>query len=154
MVISAGCHAGYNIVDADGVPGVTLGLDWAEEMARQHATFIGGTGYQYADTDFVAYSAKLYTLLASQLRTGLGPCRHRAGTGQRQAGVPRRRLQPHGHRPEGTAGGDALRPADGRRSNLPGLASTPGTGHRHHSAGSRRRHAGLRRSGLKTARST
>ncbi|HEX2785017.1 MAG TPA: hypothetical protein VHN36_15645, partial [Ilumatobacteraceae bacterium] len=73
LVISAGCHAGYNLVDADGQPGVTLGLDWAEEMAKQHATFIGGTGYQYADTDFVAYSAKLYTLLATQLRSGSGP---------------------------------------------------------------------------------
>ncbi|MEA3184216.1 MAG: hypothetical protein QOJ74_693, partial [Ilumatobacteraceae bacterium] len=73
LVISAGCHAGYNLIDGDGVPGVTLGLDWAEEMAKQRATFIGGTGYQYADTDFLAYSAKLYTLLASELRKGSGP---------------------------------------------------------------------------------
>ena len=72
LVISAGCHAGYNLLDADGVPGVTLGLDWPEEMARQRATFIGGTGYQYADTDFLAYSAKLYALLATQLRSGTG----------------------------------------------------------------------------------
>ena len=51
-------------VDADGVPGVTLGLDWAQEMARQKATFVAGTGYQYADTDFLAYSAKIYAGLA------------------------------------------------------------------------------------------
>ncbi len=72
LVISAGCHSGYNLLDADGVPGLTNGLDWPEAMARQRATFIGGTGYQYADTDFLAYSAKLYALLASQLRSGSG----------------------------------------------------------------------------------
>ena len=37
LVFSAGCHSGYNIVDGDGVPGVTLGLDWAQEMAQQKA---------------------------------------------------------------------------------------------------------------------
>ncbi len=73
LVISAGCHAGYNLLDADGVPGLTQGLDWPEAMAKQRATFISGTGYQYADTDFLAYSAKLYALLASQLRNGSGP---------------------------------------------------------------------------------
>ena len=70
LVFSAGCHSGYNLVDSDGVPGVTLGLDWAQAMARQRATLIAGTGYQYADTDFLAYSAKLYTQVAHQLRTG------------------------------------------------------------------------------------
>ena len=72
LVISAGCHAGYNLLDADGVPGLTQGLDWPEAMARQRATLIAGTGYQYADTDFLAYSAKLYSLLATQLRNGTG----------------------------------------------------------------------------------
>ena len=73
LVISAGCHAGYNLLDADGVPGLTQGRpDWPEAMAKQRATLIAGTGYQYADTDFLAYSAKLYSLLASQLRSGTG----------------------------------------------------------------------------------
>ena len=73
LVISAGCHAGYNLLDADSVPGLTQGLpDWPEAMAKQRATLIAGTGYQYADTDFLAYSAKLYSLLASQLRSGTG----------------------------------------------------------------------------------
>ncbi len=73
LVISAGCHAGYNLFDADAVPGLTQGVaDWPEAMARQRATLIAGTGYQYADTDFLAYSAKLYALLASQLRQGTG----------------------------------------------------------------------------------
>ena len=54
------------------MPGLTQGLDWPEAMAKQRATFISGTGYQYADTDFLAYSAKLYALLATQLRNGSG----------------------------------------------------------------------------------
>ena len=70
LVFSAGCHSAYNIVDGDGVTGVTNPLDWAQAMARQRATFIGGTGYQYADTDFVAYSALLYAGFAAQLRSG------------------------------------------------------------------------------------
>ena len=71
LVFSAGCHSGYNLLDGDGVPGVTLGLDWAQAMSQQRATLIAGTGYQYADTDFLAYSAKLYTQVAHQLRSGL-----------------------------------------------------------------------------------
>jgi hypothetical protein len=70
LVFSAGCHSGYNLVDGDGVPGLTLGLDWAQEMAQQKAILIAGTGYQYADTNFLAYSAKLYTLFAHELRAG------------------------------------------------------------------------------------
>ena len=52
------------------MPGLTLGLDWAQEMAQQKAIFIAGTGYQYADTNFLAYSAKIYTMLADELRAG------------------------------------------------------------------------------------
>ena len=70
LVFSAGCHSGYNIVDGEGVPGLTLGLDWAQEMAQQKAILIAGTGYQYADTNFLAYSAKIYTMLASELQAG------------------------------------------------------------------------------------
>ncbi|MDX6256804.1 MAG: large repetitive protein [Frankiales bacterium] len=70
LVFSAGCHSGYNIVDSDGVPGLTLGLDWSQEMAQQKAILIAGTGYQYADTNFLAYSAKIYTMFAAELRAG------------------------------------------------------------------------------------
>jgi hypothetical protein len=70
LVFSPGCHSGYNLVDGDGVPGVTLGLDWAQEMAEQKAVLVAGTGYQYADTNFLAFSAKLYTLFAHELRAG------------------------------------------------------------------------------------
>jgi len=70
LVFSAGCHSGYSLTDTDGIPGLTQGLDWTQAMAQQGATLIAGTGYQYADTDFLAYSAKLYAQFAEQLRAG------------------------------------------------------------------------------------
>ena len=73
LVFSAGCHSGYTIVDSDGVPDVTVGLDWTNALARHGATLIAGTGYQYGDTDFLAYSEKLYASFAKQLRYGSGP---------------------------------------------------------------------------------
>ena len=69
LVISVGCHSGFNLQDSDSTAAGTQ-LDWPEEMARQRATFIGGTGYQYEDTDFLAYSAKLYAGVAHQLLAG------------------------------------------------------------------------------------
>lgn len=72
VVFSAGCHSGYTIVDGEGVPGVTVGLDWTEAFAKQGATLIAGTGYQYGDTDFLAYSERLYADFAHQLRVGSG----------------------------------------------------------------------------------
>ena len=68
IVFSAGCHSGYNIVDADILQGVTLPLDWAQAFARKQATLIAGTGYQYGDTDFIEYSERLYLNFAKQLR--------------------------------------------------------------------------------------
>ena len=73
LVFSAGCHSGYTIVDADGVPHVTVGLDWTEAFAKKGATLIAGTGYQYGDTDFLAYSEQLYSDFAHELRVGSGP---------------------------------------------------------------------------------
>ncbi|HVM70346.1 MAG TPA: MBG domain-containing protein [Anaerolineales bacterium] len=73
LVYSAGCHSGYNIVNADDVPGVTQEPDWAQVFAQKGATFIGGTGYQYGDTDFIAYSEQLYLDFTLQLRYGSGP---------------------------------------------------------------------------------
>ena len=35
IVFSAGCHAGYNLVDRDAIPGVTQPLDWAQAFARK-----------------------------------------------------------------------------------------------------------------------
>ena len=72
IVFSAGCHAGYNLVDGDAIPGVTQPLDWAQAFARKRATLIAGTGYQYGDTDFLEYSERLYRDFARQLRAGTG----------------------------------------------------------------------------------
>ncbi len=73
LVFSAGCHSGYNIVNGEVVPGVTLPLDWAQAFAQKGATLVAGTGYQYGDTDFIEYSERLYLEFAKQLRTGIGP---------------------------------------------------------------------------------
>lgn len=73
IVFSAGCHAGYNVVNADGIPQVTLQPDWAEAFAMKGATLIAGTGYQYGDTDFIEYSERLYLDFSQQLLLGNGP---------------------------------------------------------------------------------
>ncbi|MGB0099850.1 MAG: putative Ig domain-containing protein [Nocardioides sp.] len=70
IVLSAGCHSGYNIVDGAAVPGVTNTFDWTQRMAQQHAVLVGGTGYQYGDTDFLEYSERLYLDLARRLHEG------------------------------------------------------------------------------------
>jgi hypothetical protein len=73
IIFSAGCHSGYNIVNPHGVPLVTREPDWAQAFAMRGATFIGGTGYQYGHTDFIAYSEQLYLNFSQQLRYGTGP---------------------------------------------------------------------------------
>jgi CSLREA domain-containing protein len=73
IIFSAGCHSGYNIVDADGVPLVTEEPDWAQAFAQKGALLIGGTGYQYGDTDFIEYSERLYLNFSQALRAGTGP---------------------------------------------------------------------------------
>ena len=72
IIFSAGCHSGYNIVNEDGVPFVTFEPDWAQAFAQKGATFIGGTGYQYGDTEFLEYSERIYFEFARQLRSGTG----------------------------------------------------------------------------------
>lgn len=71
LVFSAGCHSGYNAVNEEQVDG--LPPDWPQAFARKGATFIGGTGYQYGDTEFVEFSERLYLEFARKLRTGIGP---------------------------------------------------------------------------------
>jgi CSLREA domain-containing protein len=72
IIFSVGCHAGYNIVDADGVPVVTEEPDWAQAFNSKGALLIAGTGYQYGDTDFIEYSERLYLELSRALRSGSG----------------------------------------------------------------------------------
>ncbi len=73
IIFSAGCHAGYNVVDADGIPMVTLAPDWPQAFASKGATLIAGSGYQYGDTDFIMYSEQLYMNFSQQLLVGEGP---------------------------------------------------------------------------------
>jgi hypothetical protein len=73
IIFSPGCHSGYNIVNQHGVPFVTAEPDWAQAFAMKGATFIGGTGYQYGHTDFIAYSEQIYLNFSKQLRYGAGP---------------------------------------------------------------------------------
>ncbi len=73
IVFSAGCHSGYNLVDGDQVPGVTQPLDWAQAFAQKGATLIGGTGYQYGDSDFELWSERIYAEFSHQLDSGSGP---------------------------------------------------------------------------------
>jgi choice-of-anchor C domain-containing protein len=72
IVFSAGCHAGYGIVNRDALTGVTFTLDWAQAFAQKKATLVAGTGYQYGDTDFIEYSERLYLNFARELRVGTG----------------------------------------------------------------------------------
>jgi hypothetical protein len=71
VVLSAGCHSGYNIVDSAALlDGGTDTFDWTQAMADQHAVLIGGTGYQYGDSDFLEYSERLYLDIAKRLHEG------------------------------------------------------------------------------------
>ncbi len=73
LVLSIGCHSGYNMLDSAAVAGVTDPLDWAQALARKKMTGVLGTGYQYGDTEFLEYSERIYTEIARRLRYGTGP---------------------------------------------------------------------------------
>ena len=115
IVFSAGCHSGYNIVNGDAVPNVTQPLDWAEAFAQKGATLIAGTGYQYGDTDFLAYSEQLYANFAHALRYGSGPVAVGDALVQAKQDYLSSDAEPAGDRREGAARVDALRPADAER---------------------------------------
>jgi hypothetical protein len=70
LVLSPGCHSGYNIDPADGISGVTDDLAWPQAFTEAGATLIAGTGYQYGDSNYVAYSDQVYVDLAQQLSYG------------------------------------------------------------------------------------
>jgi hypothetical protein len=73
LVFSTGCHAGYNLVDSDGITGVTQTADWAQILAQKGATLVAGTGFQYGDDELIEYSERIYAEFAHQLRVGAGP---------------------------------------------------------------------------------
>ena len=69
LVISSGCHSGYNILDPEALLS-TQNVDWAQSFARTGAELIGGTGYQYGDTDFMKYTEQLMGGFVTELRYG------------------------------------------------------------------------------------
>ena len=73
LILSSGCHSGYNIVDDQIVPNVTQPLDWPQLFNGKGATLIGGTGYQYGDTDFRKYTELILSNFSQELRYGTGP---------------------------------------------------------------------------------
>ncbi|MEO8632405.1 MAG: hypothetical protein ABI466_03535, partial [Chloroflexota bacterium] len=72
LVLSTGCHSAYNIVDGQQTA-LTQPVDWTQAFASRGATFIGGTGYQYGDTDFMKYSELILANTTLELRYGTGP---------------------------------------------------------------------------------
>ncbi len=73
VIVGAGCHVAYDMVNADSIPWINLEPDWSEAFAMHRAAVvIGGTGYQYGDTDFVEYSDRLYVEFFKQLLRGSG----------------------------------------------------------------------------------
>ncbi len=68
-MISAGCHSGYAVDPDDAVTEAGL-PSWPEEFASAGATLIAGTGYQYGDSNYTAYSDQYDVDLAGQLEAG------------------------------------------------------------------------------------
>ncbi len=73
LFLSVGCHSGYNIVNADGISGVTRQPDWVQALTRQGATSVINSGYGYGDTEVIGYSETLLVELTKQLGFGTGP---------------------------------------------------------------------------------
>ena len=70
LLFSMGCHSGLDIDDAEVGPsiGATGPVDdWAKTFADAGALWVGNTGYGYADTDTIAYSAKLMAEFAANI---------------------------------------------------------------------------------------
>jgi len=69
LLFSMGCHAGLDVdsteVAASGVGPVD---DWATTFADSGALWVANTGYGYADDTTLAYSAKLMSLFAGNLK--------------------------------------------------------------------------------------
>ncbi|NJN16320.1 MAG: CSLREA domain-containing protein, partial [Oscillochloris sp.] len=68
LVVSPGCHSGYNTPDDAAISGVTDQPDWAQFFAGRGTSLIAGTGYQYGDTQFTQFAEELYVRFFEQLR--------------------------------------------------------------------------------------
>ncbi|NJN18765.1 MAG: CSLREA domain-containing protein [Oscillochloris sp.] len=73
IIWSNGCHSGYSLDDGSALQGQPNAPDWAQAFARKGVTWIGGTGYQYGDTDIIAYSEQLYLNFTQRLAGGGEP---------------------------------------------------------------------------------
>jgi len=73
LLFSMGCHAGLDIDDDElSTSGVTTPVnDWDKTFADAGALWVANTGYGYADTDTIAYSAKLMADFAANLNGSL-----------------------------------------------------------------------------------
>jgi hypothetical protein len=63
---SMGCHAGYNVPDADVLDGQTT-PDFPQALAQKGAVWIANTGYGYGTDDGIAGSERLMTLFTQAL---------------------------------------------------------------------------------------
>ena len=64
LVFSMGCHSGLSVSD------ILIGStnqDWAQQLGKERALFVGNTGFGYGDTASVAYTEQLMTLFADQV---------------------------------------------------------------------------------------
>ncbi|MEN9643570.1 MAG: hypothetical protein RL238_239 [Actinomycetota bacterium] len=68
LVFSMGCHSGFSASDI--LIGAT-NADWAQEMGRDGALFVGNTGFGYGDTEAVAYTELLMAYFAGRVTAPL-----------------------------------------------------------------------------------
>ena len=73
LLFSMGCHAGLDIDDAEvSISGLATPVDdWAKAFADSGSLWIANTGYGYADSSVLAYSAELMADFAGNLGGGL-----------------------------------------------------------------------------------
>ena len=71
LVFTIGCHAGFNVPDAQSLDGTAQGidpaLDFAQAMAQRQAVFVASTGFGLGDTEGLAGTERLMADFAEQL---------------------------------------------------------------------------------------
>ena len=73
IVLSPGCHSGYNVPASVLPPWFEPKPDLVQVFARRGATLIANTGYQYGSAYTIDYGEQVYLELSKALRTGSGP---------------------------------------------------------------------------------
>ena len=127
-MFSAGCHSGYNIVDADGVPASRSRSTGRRRSPSKGATLIAGTGYQYGDTDFVLYSEQIYASFAHAAAAwAAGPVSVGQALIRAKQDYLARHPDPPRHRHQGAPRVHALRPADAQRRPAARPQANPAT---------------------------